>query len=83
MNTIRFISAHNGGITMHLTDSVETLWENTATEIAELIVKHGLADMVYGSSTMDFADEEGFATRTGAREMWLAATDLVNSKEVV
>ena len=35
-------------------------WGKTAQHIAYVMETKGMADAVYGSSTMDFADEEGF-----------------------
>jgi len=38
----------------------------------------GVASAVYASSTMDFADEEGFAHYDDANKMWNAAVDIYN-----
>jgi hypothetical protein len=40
----------------------------TAQEAADLLIKHGCEGLM-GSSTMDFADEEGFETHDGAQNM--------------
>ena len=45
-------------------------WGKTAKHIAYVIATHGLADAVFGGSTMDFADEEGFDHYDGAKILW-------------
>ena len=56
---IDFISAKNGGL--EFTTICDTkIFGATLEECAEIIAKQGLANCVMGSSTMDFASEEGF-----------------------
>ena len=45
-------------------------------ECALIIAKHGLADRVMGSSSMDFASEDGFETDDGAMIMYQYAIKL-------
>ena len=75
-NEIDFIAAHNGGIQMFSGDSVVG-WGDTASMIAYVIKTKGLANTVMGSSSMDFASEEGFATDGGAKLLWEQALELV------
>ena len=44
----------------------------------DVVHTHGLADAVYGGSSMDFADEEGFDTYDGAMNLWNEAIDIYN-----
>ena len=75
-NEIGFIAAHNGGIQMFSGGGVVG-WGNTADMIAYVIKTKGLANTVMGSSSMDFASEEGFATDDGAKLLWEQSLELV------
>ena len=56
---IDFISAKNGGL--EFTTICDTkIFGATLEECALIIAKQGLANCVMGSSSMDFASEEGF-----------------------
>ena len=59
-------------------------WGKTAKHIAYVIETHGLADdTVATSSSIDFADEEGFDHYDGAKLLWdeaLAMTILMEKK---
>ena len=75
MAKIDFITAEKGGIKMFGkcgADELPTVvgWGTTAKHIAYVIATHGLADTVYGGSSMDFADEEGFDHYEGAKYLW-------------
>ena len=66
---IDFVGAKNGGL--EFTTICDTkIFGGTLEECALIIAKQGLADRVMGSSSMDFADEEGFDSIDGAQEMW-------------
>ena len=75
-NEIDFIAAHEGGIQMFSGEGVVG-WGNTADMIAYVIKTKGLANTVMGSSSMDFASEEGFATDDGAKLLWEQSLELV------
>jgi len=75
-NQVDFISAHNGGIQC-CSDTGLIGWSNTAEGIAYILKTKGIAETVMGSSSMDFADEEGFATHDGAKILWAQALELV------
>ena len=75
-NEIDFIAAHNGGIQMFSSEGVVG-WGNTADMIAYVIKTKGIAETVMGSSSIDFASEEGFATNGGAHILWAQALELV------
>ena len=75
-NEIDFIAAHNGGIQMFSNEGVVG-YGNTVEMIAYVIKTKGLANTVMGSSSMDFASEEGFATDDGAKLLWEQSLELV------
>jgi hypothetical protein len=82
MSKIDFISANNGGIKMYFKNSLGKIdyagWGTTAETIAEAMKKYGLADCVMGSSTMDFASEEGFKNDGDALLLWDDAIGIYN-----
>ena len=73
---IDFISADKGGIKMY-DDGVFSAWVNTAEDIAHCLTSCGIADVMYGGSSMDFASEEGFDTDDGANLLLKRALELV------
>ena len=77
-NKINFVGANNGGLEFVLeNDSYENkLVGKNLEECALIIAKHGLADRVMGSSSMDFASEDGFETDAGAMTMYQYAIKL-------
>ena len=75
MAKIDFITAEKGGIKMFGkcgADELPTVvgWGTTAKHIAYVVATHGLCHNVFHSSTMDFADEEGFEHYGGAWKLW-------------
>ena len=70
---IDFISADNGGLAMYIGDN--KVWSDTIDGVATAIYEYGIASTVFGSSTMDFASEEGFATDMGAMKLWKDALE--------
>jgi len=85
---IDYIIAHNGGIKMYGGAKDGTYpgydignlkgWGKTAEAIAYTLKTVGLADCVMGSSTMDFASEEGFENDGDAMKLWNAAIEIYN-----
>jgi len=75
-NQVDFISAHNGGIQC-CSDTGLIGWSSTAEGIAYILKTKGIAETVMGSSSMDFASEEGFPTDNGAKILWAQALELV------
>lgn len=66
---IDYISANNGMIQMF--DGNDMVAEaSTAKSICYFIQEFGLADNVFGSSSMDFASEYGFEVDDYANELW-------------
>jgi len=82
MTKIDFIAADRGGITMYFHNSEGKLdlagWGSTAETLAGLIGKFGLAETVMGSSTMDFASEEGFENNGDALKLWNETIGIYN-----
>ena len=75
-NPIRYINAHNGGIQMYGNAAGELVaWAKTPEMIVYALRTKGLADVVRGGSSMDFASEKGFATDDGAIKLWNEAID--------
>ena len=75
-NQVDFISAHNGGIQMY-SDSGLVGWGNTPESLAYVLNTKGIAETVMGSSSMDFASEEGFDSDDGASFLFKKALELV------
>jgi len=67
---INYLSAVNGGLELSNQDRSEVFWSKSVSDLIEFVREVGLASTVYGSSTMDFADEEGFANYDDADKMW-------------
>jgi len=75
-NPIRYINDHKGGIQMYGNAAGELVaWAKTPEMIVYALRTKGLADIVRGGSSMDFASEEGFATDDGAIKLWNEAID--------
>lgn len=69
-NAIDFIAAYEGGIKFFSGVGNVVGYAKTAEMVAYVIKTKGLADDVYHSSSMDFADEDGFDTYDGAWNLW-------------
>ena len=78
MTKIDFITAENGGIKMYAGLNNVKGWGKTAKGIAYTLRTGGLADRVMGSSTMDFAAEEGFENDGDAMKLWDEAIAIYN-----
>ena len=74
-NYIDFLSAKNGGLEMHTENRKDVIWADTVDGVATAIYDYGIGTTVMGSSTMDFASEEGFATDMGAMKLWKDALE--------
>jgi len=75
---IDYIAAHNGGIKMFADGTNLKGWGKTAEAIAYTLKTVGLAHTVMGSSTMDFASEEGFEKDGDALLLWDDAIGIYN-----
>ena len=74
-NYIDFLSAKNGGLEMHTENRKDVIWADTVAGVATAIYEYGIASTVMGSSSMDFASEDGFATDMGAMKLWKDALE--------
>jgi hypothetical protein len=77
---ITFITANNGSLEFF---KGETVIGTSATikETAAMIAAHGIEDGCNLSSSMDFADEYGFATYHAAKDMLLASFAYLGKKK--
>jgi hypothetical protein len=75
-NEIEFISAFKGGIKMFSGEGVVG-YGDTAEMIAYVLKTKGLSSGASHSSSMDFADEEGFENHDDAWKLWNDAMELV------
>ena len=70
MNPIRFVAAHNGGIQMFSNPGELVAWAKTPEMIAYALRTKGADEIIFGSSSMDFASEEGFKNDEDAMTLW-------------
>jgi len=75
MSKIDYIGADNGGLALFAGNV--TIRATTAEAIAEAIKHYGIADTVMGSSSMEFASEDGFETDDGAMLLYKRALELI------
>ena len=75
---IDFISAENGGIKMYAGVGNVKGWAKTASGIAYTLAAVGISENCYGSSSMDFASEEGFENDGDAMKLWDEAIGIYN-----
>ena len=69
-NPIRFVAAHNGGIQMFSNPGELVAWAKTPEMIAYALRTKGADEIIMGSSSMDFASEEGFENNEDASILW-------------
>ena len=76
MNPIRFIAAHKGGIQMYSNPGELVAWAKTPEMIAYALRTKGADEIIMGSSSMDFASEEGFDLDEDATILWDKGYDM-------
>ena len=74
-NAIRFVSAHKGGIMMYSNPGELVAWAKTPEMIAYALRTKGADDIIMGSSSMDFASENGFKNDEDAMTLWSEGYD--------
>ena len=81
---INYVDAQDGGIKMFYGEGrgskgqfKDFVFGTTPEQIAKHIKEIGLADTVFGGSSMDFASEEGFDTDDGAQLLLKRAFELI------
>lgn len=69
---INYVSACTGGLTFCIDTADGEIWRraDSIEDGVYFVQKYGTASAVYGSSSMDFATEEGFTKDDGAQKMW-------------
>ena len=76
---IDYVSCRDGKLELHVAERSGIFFQsNNPIELAEFVRRnHGFADVVMGSSTMDFASEEGFDTNDCASILLKRVMELV------
>ena len=69
-NAIRFVAAHKGGIQMFSNPGELVAWGKTPEMIAYALRTKGADEIIMGSSSMDFASENGFKNDEDAMKLW-------------
>ena len=75
-NAIRFVAAHKGGVQMFSNPGELVAWAKTPEMIAYALRTKGADEIIMGSSTMDFASEEGFKNNNDAMKLWWKGYDM-------
>ena len=71
-----FVSANNGFVEIYKGVGNKIGTAKTAKMLAYILDTHKIYEPVYFSSSMDFADEYGFAHYNDAKTMWDKAIDM-------
>ena len=71
-----FISAQNGGIGVYIGAGNKVGFAKTAKMLAYILDTHKIYGSVMFTSSMDFADEEGFDHYDGAKNLWNEAVEM-------
>ena len=79
LKKIDFVSADNGKLVLSFgdLDSRETKSSANPIILADIMSKHGFADTVMASSSMDFASEYGFKKDGDAKRLYQNAINLI------
>ena len=75
LEKIDFISADNGKLELHMGDKIKSSADPII--LADIMSKHGFADTVMASSSMDWAKEYGFKDHDGAKRLYKNALGLI------
>ena len=71
-----FISAQDGGIGVYIGAGNKVGFAKTAKMLAYILDTHKIYGQVMFTSSMDFADEEGFDHYDGAKNLWNEAVEM-------
>ena len=79
LEKINFISAEDGKLVLHYDQMGvhKSKMSDNPIILADIMSKHGFADTVMASSSMDFASEYGFKTDDGAKKLYQNAMGLL------
>ena len=72
---IDYISAADGKINLHPKGGSSIISSNDVESLAHVLAKEGFGETFMMSSSMDFADEEGFAHYDDAKKLLFKAGD--------
>ena len=75
-NETVFIDAENGGIAVYVGVGNKVGFAKTAKKLAYILDTKKIFGEVMFTSSMDFADENGFTHYDGAKNLWNAAVEL-------
>ena len=78
-----FIDAQNGGIGVYIGAGNKVGFAKTAKMLKYILDTkniNGFEDRLFFSSSMDFADEYGFETHDGAKEIFYTAQELIKDE---
>ena len=71
-----FIGAEDGGIAVYKGVANKVGFARNASALAYILDTHKIYGEVMFTSSMDFADEEGFAHYDGAKNLWNEAIEM-------
>ena len=84
-NETVFIDAENGGVSVHIGANNKVGFAKTAKMLKYILETKNInvfEDRLFFSSSMDFADEYGFATHDGAKEIFYSAQNMIQDEIV-
>ena len=84
-NETVFIDAENGGVGVYIGSGNKVGWAKTAKTLKYILDTKNInvfEDTIFFSSSMDFADEYGFATHDGAKEIFYSAQNMIQDEIV-
>ena len=84
-NETVFIDAENGGVGVYIGVGNKVGWSKTAKGLKYILDTKNInvfEDRLFFSSSMDFADEYGFATHDGAKEIFYSAQNMIQDEIV-
>jgi len=80
-----FIDADNGGVGVYIGAGNKVGWAKTARTLKYILETKNVnvfKDRIFFSSSMDFADEYGFATHDGAKDIFYTAQNMIQNKVI-
>ena len=79
LEKINFISAEDGKLVLHYDQMGihKSKMSDNPIILADIMSKHGFADTVMASSSMDWAKEYGFKDHDGAKRLYKNALNLI------
>ena len=84
-NETVFIDAENGGVGVYIGAGNKVGWAKTAKMLKYILDTKNInvfEDRLFFSSSMDFANEYGFETHDGAKEIFYSAQNMIQDEIV-